>query len=645
MTYELDALYAARKRLCRIAALAAVADPGLAADAMGRTHPAGQLLALSIGPFGPDMAQGRTHGFDWAGYLPGPDQVLSTWSDYADARGVCVVEGDFYGPAWGHRPAIGRDPDLARLVLEHVLAKGPEAVRELDGLFSGWVYSPQDQRLWLFVDPTGARLLYYRAEAGRCEVASSLYAFAGGTTPPQLDPLSLNEHLVFGGPLESRTLLAGVRLVPPGKVVEWDRTGVREHRYFRFPERRRRMAPAEVGESIASALERQVKYLDLGRLPWTMGLSGGKDCRVILSALLHENIRPVTLTFSTSETDMDALLGVRIASAVGLESHLIRLGSPLSLAPEAVALGCDAALLSDGYDPGYSMQTLAACASQYGRTLTCGFTGDTISGLWAGVQPWCVSTADDLASMVLRMQGHLVPPGLLARVLVKELRVSEETLLEHWRAVYREAFAEFGDPVTAHIATRLAEYNRRCGASFYHGMRTAITIVQAYSGRLALRAYLEMPVAYLAGQKGHIQAAIHRFPVLGDIPSHLTDRIPLRYEYHARYGFNIYRAVRRLMRRLRPKPAAPPSGPAALSPRSEQFLDAVLNSEIFDPAAIRGEVLPAAAAGDYKAFHKMAATAIHAEFAVRRKLLFAPFFLALDAPGRARLSSDGKAAS
>jgi asparagine synthetase B (glutamine-hydrolysing) len=620
LSNELEALREAPSRVCQIAGFAVVVNQGQSAETMLGQNPASKILDAFVGPYGTHTVEGVANAIQWAGYLPGPDQILSTWSHHADARGLCVVEGEFYGTAWNRKPQVGRDPELAERVLAELLRQGPAALRELNGTFSGFVFSLADQRLWLFLDPTGSRMLYYRAAGDRCEACSSPYGLSAGAAPLQIDPLSVNEDLAYGAPLDSRTIFQGVRLVPPGKAIEYQGGAFVQHRFFRFPPRRKRMGRSEVAEMICAAAEQHIRDLRLeGRL-CCIGLSSGKDSRVVFSAGLHEGVNLFPLTFSDGPDDIDARLAVRVAGAVGRTTQVIN-QRQCGNTPEAVAASCDSALLSDGFAIGYSFPLMSACASRHSQLLFTGFAGDCLSGSWSNVQPWKARSLEELSQMNLDQLGFVLQPNIVSACLRPEFQVPMSALTESWRNSYRWEHEDFGDLVATHVSMRLNQRNRRWGASFYHAMRALTTQVQTYGDNRVLEAYLSIPVAYLAGQQGHVLAAIHRFPALGRVPTSRTRCIPLKYEPTLKRAWALWGGFQQartwLHRRATTKSPAAPS----TSLRTERFLQAVRQSFLFDMDYLREKVVPEAPLGGDRLVHELAATAIHAECGVHRRFL------------------------
>jgi asparagine synthetase B (glutamine-hydrolysing) len=469
-------------------------------------------------------------------------------------------------------------------------------------------------------------MLYYRTENGRREAASDVYALSAGARRLRLDPLSLNEDLVFGAPFQERTVFAGVRLVGAGSAVELDGRSARLHRYFRFPQRRSTMSSAEAAEMIAASMERSVRYLGLGGVPTTIGLSGGKDSRVALSAVLAAGLRPRAYTFRTDENDMDARLGERTAEAAGLQSELINLHHADNT-DEAVALSCDAAILSAGFSVGFQFLLLAAVVSRQSRILFTGYAGDCLSGSWAGVEPWRLRTVEELARSNRQMLGTVVPAALAAAVLPPELRVPERDLEEDWLDSYRREHAVSGDLLSTHIAMRLAQRNRRNAAAFYQSMRISSTPVHPFAARTVMDAYLTIPVALLKGQRAHIEAVTHRYPALG-FPSWKTlGKLPLKWEPYTRVPLRLHYANRLRLRRGLPQLPSGDPLPQSDYLRTRRFADALSRASFLEQGYLRRELLPRIEPSFGGAVHKMAATVLHAEYGLAGTLLLPPFFV------------------
>jgi hypothetical protein len=524
------------------------------------------LLRAFVGPYGDDVVEGLGDGLAWAGVRPGKDQRHSAWSAYADQRGVCVLEGEFYGAAWGAHPVVGDDPGLARRGLEAVLREGPGALTELNGLFSGFVALPG--RLYLVVDRLGTRPLYYRVQQGRLEATTNLYGFRGSASAPRVDPLSLNEHLILGFPTDNKTVFEGIRLVPPGSVVQWTaETGsVQCWRYHRFPERLTGESIADGAARVQAALDAYVQNAD----DCLLALSGGKDSRVVLAALCRAQrpVRPITIV-----TGSDVAAARRLAA---------RLGTALTTVakdPETdgLAFHWDAAILQDGGGAGWPFIILAAMAGLDGRPLMTGFSGDCLSGSWFGVRPWQATSLEALAREEYEARAPRVPPSLVGACLRRDLVVPVEAVMASWIESYRRA--ETGDLMATYVAHRLSHRNRRRVAPIFHSMRSLCTVLHPFADRAVMDAYLALPRRSLMGQAVHSLVAMAGPAALGDCP---TDTFwwPLRFEMRAH---RVLAMAKRLGRAWRARAGAA----GKLVGGQRRHLAIASESDLFNAAALQ----------------------------------------------------------
>ncbi|HWN35826.1 MAG TPA: N-acetylglutaminylglutamine amidotransferase, partial [Pseudonocardia sp.] len=145
----------------------------------------------------------------------------------------------------------------------------------------------------------------YLAETpGRLRFASTLPALlAAGEVDTSIDPVALHHYLSFHSVVPApRTILAGVRKLPPAtvRVIAADGTS-REHRYW-APSHERR--PADAGmtardwaDEVLATLRRAVQRRMVADVPVGVLLSGGIDSSVIV-ALLAEQGQHGLRTFS-----------------------------------------------------------------------------------------------------------------------------------------------------------------------------------------------------------------------------------------------------------------------------------------------------------------------------------------------------------
>lgn len=600
--------------ISHIAGFAVVVEPGLPAAGLVQDDRAVRMLSAFVGPYGDRKTCGRWDGIEWAGVLPEVDQVLSTWSEYDDERGCCFIEGDFYADAWGYRPAIGVDRDLARLVMDRLLKGGPNQIDALNGLFSGIVFSRRDRRVWLFVDRLGARFLYYRALRERCDVATNIYGFRRSDPPPRIAAQALNEHLMLGSPTGSKTLFEGIALVPPGKVVEWSDGGVREYRYYRYPARRGRQSLIEGAEMVCAALDGHVRRLRLAREGCSIALSAGKDSRVVLGALLRSGLQPNASIFTSGGDVKNAL---RVCGVAGLSSHVV----DERVEWDPVAFDWDSAILQDGYQAGSSFLAMAADAGVQTGLLFTGFAGDYLSGGgWAGLQPWRSASLEALALREFEIRGVVVPPALLTRCLRRDLLVSLEDIVTAFIESFHAEHADSDDLVTTYLQHRTSHRNRRRIASIFHMTRACTAVVHPFADRFVLDAYLELPRESIIAQGVHYLAAMYKLPALGRVPAG-SSRLPLKYEFTARHWIERVTQLARWSRRLMLTRKGQPR-PIPLSPRHQRHIAMAQECGLFDPiglASSTDELLR-----NRRSIIKLGATSLHVAWVLGTALPSAP---------------------
>src|SRR5205085_296545 len=194
-----------------------------------------------------------------------------------------------------------------------VLLKGYHRWRErfvdrLAGMFAFCVVERDSGRVVLGRDRLGIKPLYLAEMAGALRFASSLPALvAAGGVDTTVDPVALHHYLTFHAVVPApRTLLAGVRKLPPATLLVVEPDGRRHEREYWNPW----TAPApgcapaspdataaDWREAIEAALRLAVRRRLVADVPVGVLLSGGLDSSLIV-ALLAEEGQSDLATFS-----------------------------------------------------------------------------------------------------------------------------------------------------------------------------------------------------------------------------------------------------------------------------------------------------------------------------------------------------------
>ncbi|MFF9020275.1 N-acetylglutaminylglutamine amidotransferase [Streptomyces eurythermus] len=203
--------------------------------------------------------------------------------------------------ALGHRFKSTSDTEV---LLAAYRQWGTACVDRLYGMFAFALVEHRTGRLVLGRDRLGVKPLYLAQTPGRLRFASSLPALlAAGGVDTSLDPAAVHQYLSWHATVAApRTVLAGVRKLPPAtvRVVEPDGTH-REHRYWQPSYTRRPehagMGAAEWRDAVLEALRTAVRRRMVADVPVGVLLSGGLDSSLIVALLADEGQRDLA-TFS-----------------------------------------------------------------------------------------------------------------------------------------------------------------------------------------------------------------------------------------------------------------------------------------------------------------------------------------------------------
>lgn len=196
----------------------------------------------------------------------------------------------------GHRFRSSTDSEVILHLYEEM---GADCVHRLRGMFAFALFDARTRTLFGARDRAGIKPFHYHLGRKGFAFASEIKALV--TVPevtPQLDRHGLADLLFCGQPLESRTLLEGIRSIPPGHrfFSDGSRVDVEEYWTLRFDYRQDRTLAAVVDE-LAQRLEVSVALHCRSDAPLGSHLSGGLDSSTV--AAVAAGNRPVPLeTFS-----------------------------------------------------------------------------------------------------------------------------------------------------------------------------------------------------------------------------------------------------------------------------------------------------------------------------------------------------------
>jgi asparagine synthase (glutamine-hydrolysing) len=209
---------------------------------------------------------------------------------------------------------------------------GDALVHALEGMFALALWDERRGRLLLARDRFGEKPLFLHEQGGELTFASELTALLE-VTPQlrELEPAAIDAFFVFAYVPGPGTIVRGVRQLPPGHMLTWERAGgrSREQRWWSAGERE--IAPHEHFEPLVAEARRLFKESVRTRLvadvPVGVFLSGGVDSTLVAVAAAEESsqrLQTFTIGYDVGAVNETAQAR-HTASFLGSEHHELTL--------------------------------------------------------------------------------------------------------------------------------------------------------------------------------------------------------------------------------------------------------------------------------------------------------------------------------
>lgn len=180
----------------------------------------------------------------------------------------------------------------SEVILKAWHAWGEACVERLHGMFAFVVHESESGRVAMARDRFGIKPLYLSEQGSRLRFSSSLPSLlAAGDVDVSVDPIALQHYMSFHAVVPApRTILKGVRKLPPATVRIYERDGaMRERVYWRAQFARSaedaERSPEAWRELTLEALRTAVKRRMVADVPVGVLLSGGLDSSLIVGLL------------------------------------------------------------------------------------------------------------------------------------------------------------------------------------------------------------------------------------------------------------------------------------------------------------------------------------------------------------------------
>lgn len=262
--------------------------------------------------------------------------LASGWQPVAaPSGGLLVYNGEAYNHPELRRELESQGRSFATSCDTEVVLRALEewdlaALDRLNGQFAFAWWQPRRRRLTLVRDRFGVRPLYYAYSPDRGIVFGSeaKALFASGEIAAAPDLRGIDEVFTLWGPRPPRTAFAGVRQVPAGGLVIWERGEIVEERLWWTPSYgecgRNDGGEADLGD----LLEEGIRLRFRADVPVGAYLSGGLDSSLI-TALAQRRLGPELKTFSVAFKDPrydERSHQEAVAKALGTSHHVVEVG-------------------------------------------------------------------------------------------------------------------------------------------------------------------------------------------------------------------------------------------------------------------------------------------------------------------------------
>ena len=172
-----------------------------------------------------------------------------------------------------------------------------ECFARLRGMFAVALWSERERRLVLARDRMGIKPLYIYQAGGDLYFGSELKAILEHPEVPRhLDLTALDTYLSLNYVAGERTLIEGIRKLPPGHLLEWRQGEARSRAWWKIPESgTRKISLGAAMEELDGLLDDAVREHLVSDVPLGVWASGGLDS----SAVLHYAAKHTAGTLKT----------------------------------------------------------------------------------------------------------------------------------------------------------------------------------------------------------------------------------------------------------------------------------------------------------------------------------------------------------
>jgi asparagine synthase (glutamine-hydrolysing) len=224
------------------------------------------------------------------------------------------------------------------VVLKAYARWGEACLTKFRGMFAFAIWDAERHRLFLARDPMGIKPLYYVQAGSYFLFASEVHTLLGTSlVPARLDPAGLENYLTYGSAYDPLTLIEGVKALPPGHSLTWEKGSLSQSSYWDLVDDS--CGPEAESQDLQPLLEEAVRLQLVSDVPVGVFLSGGIDSSALVSILSRGGVRPNTFSIVFRESEFsEAQYSRAVAAKFHTDHHEITVGQNdvLAAIPDAL---------------------------------------------------------------------------------------------------------------------------------------------------------------------------------------------------------------------------------------------------------------------------------------------------------------------
>src|SRR5437868_1083930 len=201
---------------------------------------------------------------------------------------------------------------------------GDDCVKHLRGMFTFAIWDKKRQRLLAARDRFGKKPLNYYWDGQKLVFGSEIKSILEAGIPREVNPIALDEYLVYRYVPTPNTLFKNVMKLPAAHILIYEDGQISTKRYWELP-----FTPtcqddeATAIERIIALLKDAVKVRLMSEVPLGAFLSGGVDSSIVVGLMSQMMSQPVkTFSIGFEEDDYSELPYARqVARHFGTEHH------------------------------------------------------------------------------------------------------------------------------------------------------------------------------------------------------------------------------------------------------------------------------------------------------------------------------------